>query len=139
MVCFYETQTNMSISEILLRNIDEKISIIVEKDHQFSFNPFVRGYHEYMDVWTTNVGNENLYLEPDDGNEYDKNAVAVIIDRKTGGHIPKNLSKTFKRSLTLPNCTVKCTVIGKRVNHGSSYGLEIPVNYKFFGPAKSIQ
>ena len=41
MVCFYETQTNMSISEILLRNIDEKINIIVEKDHQFSFNSFV--------------------------------------------------------------------------------------------------
>ena len=33
MVYFYETQTNMSISEILLRNIDEKINIIVEKDH----------------------------------------------------------------------------------------------------------
>ena len=33
MVCFYETQTNMSISENLLRNIDEKINIIVEKDH----------------------------------------------------------------------------------------------------------
>ena len=42
MVCFYETQTNMSISEILLRNIVEKINIIVEKDHQFSFNSFVR-------------------------------------------------------------------------------------------------
>ena len=42
-----------------------------------------------MDVWTPKVGDENLYLEPEDGNEYDKNAVAVIIDRKTGGHIPK--------------------------------------------------
>ena len=101
MACFYETQTNMSISEILLRNIDEKINIIVEKDHQFSFNSFVRGYHESMDVWTPNVGDENLYLEPEDGNVYDKNAVAVIIDGKTGGHIPKYLSKSFKRFLTL--------------------------------------
>ena len=58
MVCFYETQTNMSISEILLRNIVEKINIIVEKDHQFSFNSFVRGNHAYMDVWTPNVGDE---------------------------------------------------------------------------------
>ena len=65
-------------------------NIIVEKDDQFSFNSFVRGYHAYMDGWTPNVGNENLYLEPEDGNKYDKNAVAVIIDRKTGGHIPKN-------------------------------------------------
>ena len=79
----------MSISEILLRNIDEKVNIIVEKDHQFSFNSFVRGCHAYMDVWTPNVGEETLYLEPEDGNEHDKNVVALIVDRKTGGHIPK--------------------------------------------------
>ena len=139
MVCFYETQTNMSISEILLRNIDEKINIIVEKYHRFSFNSFVPGSHAYMDVWTPKVGDENLYLEPEDGNEYDKNAVAVIIDGKTGGHIPKNLSKTFRRFITLPNCTIKCTVIGKRVSHGAGYRLEVPVNFKFVGPAKAIQ
>ena len=50
MVCFYETQTNMSISEILSRNIDEKTNIIVKKDHQFSFNAFVQGYHAYMGI-----------------------------------------------------------------------------------------
>ena len=83
----------MSSSKILLRNIDEKINIIVEKDHQFSFNSFVRGYHAYMDVWTLNVGDENLYLGSEDGNENDKNTVGVIIDGKTGGHIPKNSSK----------------------------------------------
>ena len=33
MVCFYETETNMSIYEILLRKIHEKINIIVEEDH----------------------------------------------------------------------------------------------------------
>ena len=110
----------MSISEILLRNTDEKIKIIIEKDHQFSFNSFVRGYHSY---------DENLYLEPESGNEYDKNAVAVIIDGKIGGQIPKNLSKTFKRFLKLPNNTIKCTVIGKRVNHGAGYGPEIPVYF----------
>ena len=59
------------------------------------------------------------------------NAVAVIIDGKTGEHISKNLSKTFKCFLVLPNCEIKCTVTGKRVNHGAGYGLEIPVNFKF--------
>ena len=92
-----------------------------------------------MEAWTPNIGDENLYLEPEDGNEYDKNAVVVIIDGKTGGHIPKNLSKTFKRFLTLPNCTIKCTVTGKRVSHGAGYGLEIPLNFKFLGAAKAIQ
>ena len=118
--------------------IDEKITVIVEKDHQFSFNSFVQGYHTYMDLQTPNVGDENLYLEPEDGNDYDKNAVVVIIDRKTSGDVPKNLSKTFKRFLTLLNCTIKCTVIGKCVNHGTGYRLEIPVNFKFHGPAKAI-
>ena len=56
-----------------------------------------------MDAWTPNADDENLSLEPEDRNEYDKNAVAVIIDGKTGGHISKNLSKTLKRFLTLPN------------------------------------
>ena len=65
--------------------------------------------------------------------------MVVILDGKTGRRIPKNLSKTFKRFLALSNCTIKCTVIGKRVNHGAGYGLEIPVNFKFLGPAKAIQ
>ena len=92
-----------------------------------------------MDGWTPNIGDKDLYLEPEDGNEYDKNAMAVIIDGETGGHIPKNLSKTFERFLTLPNCVIKCTVTGKRVNHGAAYGLEIPVNFKLLGPTKAIQ
>ena len=72
MVCFYENQTNMSIFEILLGNTDEKINIIVEKDHQFSFNSSVRGYRTYMDLWTPNVGYEDFCLEPENGNEYDE-------------------------------------------------------------------
>ena len=80
-----------------------------------------------------------MYLEPEDENKYDKNAVAVLIDRITFGDIPKNLSQTSKGFLTLPNCTIKCTVTGKRVNHGAGFGLEIPVNFKFLGPVKAIQ
>ena len=68
MVCFYETQTNISIPEILWKNIDEKMNIIVEEDNQFSFNSYVWGYHAYMDVWTPNVSDENLYLESGDRN-----------------------------------------------------------------------
>ena len=35
-----------------------------------------------MDVWTPNVEDENLCLEPEDGHEYDNNAVTVIIGEK---------------------------------------------------------
>ena len=65
--------------------------------------------------------------------------MAVAIDGKTPGHIPKNLSETSKHFLALCNCTIKCIVIGKRVNHGAGYTLEIPVNFKFLGLAKAIQ
>ena len=92
-----------------------------------------------MDIWTPNIDDENLYLEPADGNEDYKNAVTVTIDGKAGENIPKNLSKTFERFLTLRNCTIKCTVIGKRVNHGAGFGLEIPINFKFLGAAEVIQ
>ena len=92
-----------------------------------------------MDIWTPNIDDENLYLEPADGNEDYKNAVTVTIDGKAGENIPKNLSKTFERFLTLRNRTIKCTVIGKRVNHGAGFGLEIPINFKFLGAAEVIQ
>ena len=64
--------------------------------------------------------------------------MALIIDGKTGGHILKSLSKTLKRFLTLPNDTIKINVIGKYVDHGAGYELDIPVNFKFLGPAKAI-
>ena len=37
------------------------------------------------------------------------------------------------------NCTIKCIVNGKRVNHDAGYELEIPVNFKFLGPTKATQ
>ena len=59
--------------------------------------------------------------------------MAVTIDGKTSGHIPKNLSNTFKRFLTLPNCTIE-----KRVNHSAGYGLEILVNLNFLDQPKQF-
>ena len=35
-----------------------------------------------MEVRSPNVGDENLYLKPEDGNKYGKNAVVVKIDGK---------------------------------------------------------
>ena len=37
--------------------------------------------------------------------------------------------------LKLPN-TIEDEVVGKRVNRGGGYGLEIPVAYRFNGPEK---
>ena len=37
---------------------------------------------------------------------------------------------------TLPHCFMEAEVLGKKVNRGGGYGLEIPVRYHFLGPAK---
>ena len=38
---------------------------------------------------------------------------------------------------TLPHCFMEAEVLGKKVNRGGGYGLEIPVRYHFLGPAKT--
>ena len=65
----------------------------------------------------------------------DKYAVAVI--RKESwenesivGHVPENISK----------CTViEVQVVGKRVNRGAGYGLEITVICHFFGAERLLK
>ena len=52
--------------------------------------------------------------------------------------VPRNLSKIFKLFLTLPNCAIKCNVTRKRINQRARYGLEIPVQYYFFGSEKIV-
>ena len=54
----------------------------------------VRGHHVYKSVWTPVIGKE-LYLEPEESNEHDKNAMAVRKDGKIVGHVP-HLFSTFR-------------------------------------------
>ena len=65
----------------------------------------------YIEIWASKVGDDSFYLRCDDGNERDKNSMAVMIGGQIGGHISNNLSKIFKLFLTLPNCFIKCKVI----------------------------
>ena len=39
----------------------------------------------------------------------------------------------------LPHCTMDIFATGKRVNHEGEYGLEIPVNFHFYEPERSIE
>ena len=57
----------IQISELLLKNIDEEISLVIQKEKQFSFDSFIRGYHAYMEIWTPKVGDDSLYLKCEDG------------------------------------------------------------------------
>ena len=57
-----------------------------------------------MEIWTPKVGDDNLYLQCEDGKEHNKYPMAVLTGGCTGGHVPKNLSKIFNFFLTRPNC-----------------------------------
>ena len=45
----------------------------------------------------------------------------------------------FKEFLSLPNCSVRVCVKGKRINRKVGYGLETPAEYKFYGIEKTIK
>ena len=41
--------------------------------------------------------------------------------------------------LKVPNTSIEVEVVGKRMNRGGGYGLEIPVAYRFNGPEKLVK
>ena len=120
-------------------------------------NSFIRGYHEYMDVWVPNNGDEcNLKREP--RNVKDQNAVAVIRTVQNGGsngtslsqashhvhhpnemtddfqvigHVPKLMALLPTKFLKRGTNTGKAIIRGKRVNRGGGYGLEVLCEYQF--------
>ena len=60
---------------------------------------------------------------------------------KNGGKLlfgTLRVCKNVSVCLTLPNCCIKEEAIGKRVNSGAGYGLEIPVRHHFFDHVKAI-
>ena len=81
------------IQEMLLKNIDQEIELILVKQKRYHLDSFVRGYHAYKDIWTLKVGNENFCFKSESENQHDKFAVAILLEEKVVGHVPINLSK----------------------------------------------
>lgn len=119
-------------------------------------NSFMRGYHEYQEIWTPEIGDEyELKREP--LNAVDNNAVAIVRKREGGrsrrkfihenefngetvlGHVPKLIALWLTKFLKRPTSKGRAAVKGKRVNRGAGYGLEIPCEYCFTGDEFSIQ
>ena len=84
-------------------------------------------------MWISFIGKDSLTCEPEDHNENDTNAVAIMWDNfvsnKIIGHVPLNWSKVASKFLQFRNPHIRVDVTGKRVNRGVELGLEIPVNY----------
>ena len=91
---------------MLLKNIDQEIELILIKQNQNDLDSFVRGYHAYMDIWIPKVGEENFCLKSENEKELDKFVVAVVLEERILGHVPKNLSKIFHQFMKIPNCTI---------------------------------
>ena len=113
--------------------------MIFIKHEQYNSDSFVREYHAYMDIWKPKVGDENFCLKSENENEHNKFALAIVSGKWRVGHVPKNLSKPFHQFMKIPNCTIGSKVTGKRVNRGTSYVLEIPVQYRFTGAEKVVE
>ena len=109
---------------------------------------FIRGYHEYMDIWVPNVEDKyQLKRKPD--NKKDPNAVAIVRpgpreenhlgnDHEVLGHVPKLMAIWLTKFLKRGTNDGKAVVKGKRINRGGGYGLEVPCEYHFTGDKFSI-
>ncbi len=53
----------------------------------------VRGHHVYKRIWTPTV-REQLQLRPEEGNERDPRAVAVLKHGVIVGHLPQKMAGT---------------------------------------------
>ena len=91
----------------------------------------VRGYHEYKQRQVF-VG-EILNCREQKYNPHDEFAVEVTNqDSETIGHVPIEISR-FVHLFLVSDGKVDAEVIGSRFNVGEGKGLEIPVDYKFYG------
>ena len=99
---------------------------------------FVRGYHAYKDIWEPKSG-EILELRRERENCTDINAVAVVKDSRTVGHIPKNLAPHLSFFLARDFNKGLCEVAGARLNRGGGYGLEILCIFKLYGPSVFVK
>ena len=124
--------------------IDEEIPIVIDENvGTHTVSSFIRGYHVYMNVWAAYIGEDCLLCVLETDNIVDPDAVAIhrddMVNTRVVGHVPLNYAPIFNKFLSLPNHHIRCCVTGKRMNRGGGFGLEVPVDYIFYGKEKAIR
>lgn len=99
----------------------------------FEKESVVRGHHIYKIVWSPVIG-EELPLSPEDSNEHDDHAVAVLKGGDVIGHIPRSISRIAWFFLQRGG-SITCRITGKRK---VGVGLEVPCVYRFSGSIKNV-
>ena len=91
-----------------------------------------------MIFWKPLVG-KCLHCVKEPINGVEKNAVAVVCTNSLcKEEVTDHVSLIVSMFLSLPHCALGIFATGKHVNHGVEYGLEIPVNFHFYGPEKAM-
>ena len=86
----------------LLKNIDQPILVILVKLDTYTLHSYVHGYHAYMNIWNSKLGDNNVEVKHEVNNEHGKFAIAIFHSKRIIGHVPKNLSKFFYQFLSFP-------------------------------------
>ena len=119
---------------------DKEIQIVVTTN--FKIDSFVKGYHEYKNIWTAKIG-KTLSTEREPGNLVDKYVVCVKTNNEIVG--PLQLGKDGKFAKTVfyflradeyGSCDV--LIKGKPVNLGDGDGIQVPCSLNFAGRKKFI-
>ena len=55
------------------------------------------------------------------------------------GHVLLMFSEVFNKFLSLPHSSIKCKVVGKIINRVAVYGLEVPIDFSFYGYDRAIK
>ena len=76
-----------------------------------------------------------LLLQREPTNVKDNQAVSVMKNALVVGHVPCNFAALFSRFLSRTCNRGVAEVTGTKVNRGAGYGLEVPCNYRLYGPA----
>ena len=71
----------IQISELLLKNNNEEVSLDIQKEKQILFDSFTWGFHAYMKIRTSKVEDSSLYLKWENGNKHNRYAVALMTGR----------------------------------------------------------
>ena len=118
--------------------------MIIEKNlDTCEYDSFARGYHAYMDIWNPLIG-EILKCKREPTNEVYKHAVPTMRSNSLGkelvvGYIPQNILKISSMLLMIPSPSIEVEVVSKRLNPGDGYGMEIPVEYRFYDQENIVQ
>ena len=132
-----EEQEKMDLTKLMQ---DKEIQIVVMTN--FEFDSFVKGHHEYKNIWTPKIG-ETLLTEREPGNLVDKYVVCVKKNNEIVEHLQLGKDGKFAETVfyflradEYGSCDV--LIKGKPVNLGDDDEMQVPCSLNFTGRKKFI-